>query len=177
MGCIPPGEARGGEGAILPSIMLAGVRVRACACSRKPFSGACLPRFVEFPETRNHTCPRARTGPEGSVTSPWYRRAAGIAGVAGSGTGHVACRGLSTREGDGPGYAAQYPRIPARPASGGGRRRLGTRWRCAVAWSMSAATGRRRQHGETARVDELPSVVKQGAGKEQDVLEGAVLVS
>jgi len=46
-----------------------------------------------------------------------------------------------------------------------------TQWRFAVSWSMSAATGSRSQHGETARVDEIACVIKQDAGKDQDVLD------
>src|SRR5262245_5636059 len=45
------------------------------------------------------------------------------------------------------------------------------RWRFAVSWSMAVATGSRSQHGETARVDEIACVIKQDAGRDQDVLE------
>jgi hypothetical protein len=45
------------------------------------------------------------------------------------------------------------------------------RWRFAVSWSMSAATGSRSQHGETAGVDEMACVIKQDAGKDQYVLD------
>jgi hypothetical protein len=45
------------------------------------------------------------------------------------------------------------------------------RWRFAVSGSMSAATGGRSPHSETARVDEIPGVIKQHAGRDQDVLQ------
>ena len=149
---------------------------------QKPTAGATASVFPKlifwwhspFGRVSRNTRPLASAHPQradSSVLSPWHILAAGVAGFAGSGTGHIACRGPCAREGQSPGYAARHPRYPRIPASVGGCRRVWTRRRRAVSWSLSVATGRRRQYSETARVDELPRVIKQGAGIEQDVLE------